>query len=121
MSSCSTKRAGHPPLLPLQQGSKPGASPYTGVSHYIPTTRKIVQFSSGREPGPNDKIVYVDGSFDLFHAGHVDTLRQAREMGDYLLVGVYSDATINQHKGGSWPIMNVHERVLSVLSCRVRS
>lgn len=44
------------------------ASPYTaGGSNLMPTNRRIVQFSTpAREPKPGDRIVYVDGAFDLF-------------------------------------------------------
>lgn len=41
-------------------------SPYTGVSKFSTTNQRIVQFSKGVEPGANDKIVYIDGIFDLF-------------------------------------------------------
>jgi len=93
-------------------------SPYTKVSHFLPTSRKIVQFSEGREPKPDDRIVYIDGTFDLFHTGHIAILKKAKEMGDYLLVGVHEDRVINRIKGENYPIMNLHERVLSVLSCK---
>lgn len=69
--------------------TKAGCS--TGVSHFLPTSRKIVQFSEGREPAPGDKVVYVDGTFDLFHTGHIEFLRRAKEQGDYLFVGVHDD------------------------------
>jgi ethanolamine-phosphate cytidylyltransferase len=93
-------------------------SPYTTVSHFLPTTRKIVQFSEGREPKPGDKVVYIDGTWDLFHVGHIEVLKAAKELGDYLLVGVHDDKSINQIKGSNFPLTNLHERVLSVLSCR---
>ena len=41
-------------------------SPYTGVSQFLPTTRKLLQFASGVEPKPGDRIVYCPGAFDLF-------------------------------------------------------
>ena len=41
-------------------------SPWTKASHFLPTTRKITQFSEGKEPKPGDKIVYTAGAFDLF-------------------------------------------------------
>jgi len=63
-------------------------------------------------------IVYMDGAWDLFHVGHVEVLRKAREKGTYLLVGVHDDLTINRAKGDNHPLMNLHERVLSVLSCK---
>lgn len=40
-------------------------------------------------------------------------------MGDYLLVGVHDDQAVHAVKGSNYPIMNLHERVLSVLACRV--
>lgn len=93
-------------------------SPYTGISKMLPTSGRIVQFSSGREPGRDDRIIYVDGAFDLFHIGHIEFLKKARSMCDYLLVGVHDDQSINRIKGSNWPIMNLYERVLGVLSCR---
>jgi cytidyltransferase-like protein len=37
-------------------------------------------------------VVYIGGTWDLLHAGHLSVLQQAREHGDYLIVGIYSDA-----------------------------
>ncbi|KAI8056814.1 hypothetical protein BDF22DRAFT_668064 [Syncephalis plumigaleata] len=88
------------------------------VSHFLPTSKRIVQFSDGKEAKSTDKVVYVDGAFDLFHYGHIEFLKRAKELGDYLLVGVHDDATINRIKGSNYPLMNLHERVLSVLACR---
>ncbi|KPA84605.1 putative ethanolamine-phosphate cytidylyltransferase [Leptomonas pyrrhocoris] len=88
------------------------------TTHYLTTSRKIVQFSNNSSPKPGDRIVYVDGSFDLFHIGHMRVLEKAREFGDYLIVGVYEDKVVNDHKGKNYPIMNLNERVLGVLSCR---
>ncbi|KAM7532125.1 hypothetical protein LguiB_035535 [Lonicera macranthoides] len=90
----------------------------TWVSHFLPTSRRIVQFSNGKGPGPDARVVYIDGAFDLFHAGHVEILRLARELGDFLLVGIHTDQTISTNRGVHRPIMNLHERSLSVLACR---
>ncbi|KAI8851095.1 hypothetical protein BC829DRAFT_368759 [Chytridium lagenaria] len=92
--------------------------PASSISHFLPTSRKIVQFSTGREPKPNDKVVYVDGAFDLFHIGHIEFLKAAKEHGDYLLVGIHDDASVNAIRGSNYPIMNVYERALSVLACK---
>eukprot|EP01104_Vermistella_antarctica_P017997 TRINITY_DN6537_c0_g1_i1.p1 TRINITY_DN6537_c0_g1~~TRINITY_DN6537_c0_g1_i1.p1 ORF type:complete len:426 (-),score=106.93 TRINITY_DN6537_c0_g1_i1:157-1401(-) len=108
----------HEQVLSMSEGHSPQVSPYTGVKNFIPTSRRIVQFSEGRDPQPNDKVVYIDGAFDLFHSGHVEILRAARDKGDFLVVGVHDDQTINKHKGANYPLMNLQERVLSVLSCR---
>jgi len=44
--------------------------------------------------------------------------QKAKALGSYLIVGVYDDKVVNKLKGSNFPIMNLHERVLSVLSCR---
>ncbi|XP_055876494.1 ethanolamine-phosphate cytidylyltransferase-like isoform X2 [Biomphalaria glabrata] len=100
--------------------SKGGSShsPWTGVSQFLTTTKKIIQFSEGREPKPGDRIVYVAGAFDLFHVGHVDFLEKAASLGDFLIVGIHTDPVVNRYKGSNYPIMNMHERTLSVLACR---
>lgn len=88
------------------------------LSHFLPTSRRIVQFSNGKGPGPNARVVYIDGAFDLFHAGHVEILKNARQLGDFLLVGIHTDQTVSEHRGAHYPIMHLHERSLSVLACR---
>ncbi|KAF5737324.1 hypothetical protein HS088_TW13G00203 [Tripterygium wilfordii] len=95
-----------------------GSGSGTRVSHFLPTSRRIVQFSNGKGPGPDARIVYIDGAFDLFHAGHVEILRVARGLGDFLLVGIHNDQTVSSKRGVHRPIMNLHERSLSVLACR---
>ncbi|TXG48670.1 hypothetical protein EZV62_024545 [Acer yangbiense] len=88
------------------------------LSQFLPTSRRIVQFSNCKGPGPNARIVYIDGAFDLFHAGHVEILKNARQLGDFLLVGVHTDQVVSEHRGNHYPIMHLHERSLSVLACR---
>ncbi|XP_020241710.1 ethanolamine-phosphate cytidylyltransferase [Asparagus officinalis] len=90
----------------------------TRVSNFLPTSRRIVQFSNEKGAGPDARVVYIDGAFDLFHAGHVEILRLARELGDFLLVGIHTDQTVSSTRGAHRPIMNLHERSLSVLACR---
>ena len=99
--------------------SDPSAkSPWTCVSHFLPTSQRIVQFSDGKEPNPGDKIVYAAGAFDLFHVGLLDFLETAKNEGDYLIVGLHTDQVVNRYKGSNYPIMSLHQRVLSVLACR---
>jgi len=91
-------------------------SPWTGVSQFLPTTQKILQFSNARSPKSTDRVVYVAGAFDLFHIGHLDFLEKAAKEGDFLIVGLHTDPVVNRYKGSNYPIMNLHERVLSVLA-----
>jgi len=100
-------------------GLDPSATaPFTACSQFLPTSRKIIQFSEGKEPQPGDTVVYVAGAFDLFHVGHLDFLEMAKKEGDFLIVGLHTDPTVNRYKGANYPIMNLHERVLSVLACK---
>ncbi|WMV51698.1 hypothetical protein MTR67_045083 [Solanum verrucosum] len=101
-----------------QKSDDGGAGSDTRVSHFLPTSRRIVQFSNSKGAGPDARIVYIDGAFDLFHAGHVEILRLARGLGDFLLVGIHTDQTVSANRGVHRPIMNLHERSLSVLACR---
>jgi ethanolamine-phosphate cytidylyltransferase len=101
----------------------------------------------GNRPKPGQRIVYVDGGFDLFSSGHIEFLRQVikaeeklgREEGWYsqevvqerigkgsdyspvfVVAGVHDDEVINDWKGVNYPIMNIYERGLCVLQCKVR-
>ncbi|CAK4319231.1 unnamed protein product [Aphanomyces euteiches] len=88
-------------------------------SRFLTTNRMLRLFSVGnKEPAPHARVVYIDGAWDMFHPGHVDILKVAKAQGDYLIVGVHNDAVVNKHRGLNYPIMNLHERVLSVLGCR---
>jgi cytidyltransferase-like protein len=57
----------------------------------------------------NKKIVYCDGTFDLFHSGHIQFLKSCKEMGDYLIVGVISDENVLSYK--RTPILSLKDRV----------
>ena len=102
---------------------------------------------SGRSPRPGQRIVYVDGGFDLFSSGHIEFLHQIvkaeqslgrkngwysedsrqkrqRRSGEdygpaYIVAGVHDDEVINHWKGLNYPIMNIFERGLCVLQCKV--
>lgn len=90
----------------------------TTLSKFMPTARRIVQFSDGVSPVPGSTIVYIDGAFDLFHPGHVQVLQAARKLGSFLIVGLHTDEDVTARRGPHLPIMDLHERSLSVLACR---
>jgi hypothetical protein len=48
-------------------------------SNFLATTRRIMHFSSNKEPGPDDKVVYLAGSFDCLHNGHIELIKKAKE------------------------------------------
>ncbi|KAL8305154.1 hypothetical protein RB600_008164 [Gaeumannomyces tritici] len=96
-------------------------------------------------PRPGQRVVYVDGGFDLFSSGHIEFLRLvvkeeedlARKEGwysqqavderkgkgadyppVYVVAGIHDDSVINHWKGVNYPVMNIYERGLCVLQCR---
>lgn len=95
-------------------------SPWDGASRLLQTSLRVSQFSSGVEPGPHHQIIYVAGAFDLFHVGHLDFLDKVHALRSdpYIIVGLHFDQEVNRYKGKNYPIMNIHERTLSVLACK---
>ena len=65
----------------------------------------------------NQRIVFTNGCFDLLHPGHVSLLHQARHLGDRLIVGLNTDASIRRLKGEQRPILPGKDRaaILSAL------
>jgi len=89
------------------------------ASSFLPTSRRIVQFSDGHVAPQGAKVVYMDGAFDVFHVGHVKALEVAKAQGDFLLVGIHSNEEVRKRRGQvHLPIMDLHERTLSVLACK---
>jgi rfaE bifunctional protein nucleotidyltransferase chain/domain len=68
----------------------------------------ILRFA--REKRNGRRVVFTNGCFDLLHPGHVRTLEQARELGDVLIVGLNSDASIRKLKGEGRPLIPEQER-----------
>lgn len=56
------------------------------------------------------RVVFTNGCFDILHAGHVDLLLRARELGDVLVVAINSDASVRRMKGPNRPLVPEHER-----------
>ena len=56
------------------------------------------------------RVVLANGCFDLLHVGHVRYLRDARALGDALLVALNSDASVRRLKGAGRPLMTATER-----------
>jgi D-beta-D-heptose 7-phosphate kinase/D-beta-D-heptose 1-phosphate adenosyltransferase len=64
------------------------------------------------------RIVTLNGSFDILHAGHLHFIREARKQGDVLLVGVNSDASVRSNKGPSRPFVGQEDRARMLLALR---
>jgi rfaE bifunctional protein nucleotidyltransferase chain/domain len=65
------------------------------------------------------KVVFTNGTFDILHRGHVSYLQAARKLGDCLVVGLNTDASIRRIKGPKRPINPNRDRaaVLAALGC----
>jgi rfaE bifunctional protein nucleotidyltransferase chain/domain len=65
------------------------------------------------------KVVFTNGCFDILHVGHVQYLTEARSLGDKLVVGLNSDASVQRLKGSERPVIPQEERraVLLALRC----
>ena len=116
-----------------------------GDSHRDIGTGNFTSMVTGTVPRPGQRVVYVDGGFDLFSSGHIAFLRTVSEIEEtlghergwtddstktqriestgsdygpaYVIAGVHDDAVINQHRGVNYPIMNIYERGLCVVQC----
>jgi D-beta-D-heptose 7-phosphate kinase/D-beta-D-heptose 1-phosphate adenosyltransferase len=58
----------------------------------------------------SEKKIVVNGTFDLLHRGHIELLKYAKGLGDFLLVLIDSDARVKQLKGNERPINNQNDR-----------
>ncbi len=65
----------------------------------------------------NKKIVFTNGCFDIVHRGHIDYLAKARDMGNFLVVGINSDASVKRlGKSVSRPLQDEQTRALIIAS-----
>ena len=65
------------------------------------------------------KIVFTNGCFDLLHRGHVEYLSKAADLGDVLVVGLNTDASVRRLKGEGRPVNNEEARALVLASLGV--
>jgi len=68
----------------------------------------ILRFGPQKRNGR--RVVFTNGCFDLLHPGHIRSLEQARALGDILIVGLNSDASVRQLKGQGRPAIPERER-----------
>lgn len=139
--SFDTRGANGHDSLPQNGAAQNGHPPK--VEHSEGTYRTLV---SGTGPLPGQRVVYVDGGFDLFSSGHIAFLESVtaleHKIGEasnwfsssaaeqrisstgsdygpaYVIAGVHDDEVINHHRGSNYPIMNIYERGLCVVQCQ---
>lgn len=66
----------------------------------------------------HEQLVFTNGVFDILHAGHVNYLREARNAGNALIVGLNSDASVRAIKGPNRPIQNEADRAMLLASLK---
>ena len=64
----------------------------------------------------NEKVVFTNGCFDILHLGHLDYLSKAADLGDRLIIGVNTDASVSALKGPSRPIIDEVTRATKLAS-----
>jgi rfaE bifunctional protein nucleotidyltransferase chain/domain len=86
-------------------------------SSILTLEQAILRF--GREKRNARRVVFTNGCFDLLHLGHLACLQAGRLLGDVLIVGINSDASVRQLKGAGRPVILADERaeILAALEC----
>ena len=91
------------------------------MSHLNQIEAKLLTITSIREVRKNwaaqgEKVVFTNGCFDILHYGHLHYLAQARDLGDRLIIGLNSDASVSRLKGPHRPIQDLHTRQMMLAS-----
>ena len=60
----------------------------------------------------NEKIVFTNGCFDILHKGHLEVLAKTADLGNRLIIGLNSDSSIKNLKGGNRPIVDENSRAI---------
>ncbi|KAM3420729.1 hypothetical protein BST61_g3979 [Cercospora zeina] len=127
-----------------------GRDPFVVVYAFAPDSSKtgsgdFTSLVAGIPPRPGQRLVYVDGGFDLFSSGHIAFLETVNTLEEengrirgwyneaavqqridltgsdyaptYVIAGVHDDEIVNSHRGANYPIMNIFERGLCVVQC----
>jgi D-beta-D-heptose 7-phosphate kinase/D-beta-D-heptose 1-phosphate adenosyltransferase len=100
-------------FIDKQNGLQSIVSKTTTAASKMDETQLLVAVKEARASGK--KIVFTNGCFDILHAGHVEYLQMAKQLGDYLIVAINTDSSIRELKGAGRPI-NILEDRMTVLS-----
>jgi D-beta-D-heptose 7-phosphate kinase/D-beta-D-heptose 1-phosphate adenosyltransferase len=86
------------------------------VGRAVTSSELVKQLESRRGSA---RVVFTNGCFDILHIGHVTYLKQARALGDLLVVGLNTDASVKRLKGAERPIQPEKDRleILASLEC----
>lgn len=92
------------------------------MSEYFDPAEKVLDRSEllARYARPRtETVVFTNGCFDILHRGHVEYLTQARALGDRLVVGLNTDASVRRLKGAGRPVVEQDDRayIIAALGC----
>lgn len=91
------------------------------MDHLTHVTQKILSreslaYTTARARFQNRQVVFTNGCFDLLHRGHVEYLAKAAALGDLLIIGLNTDASVQRLKGPSRPLQDEYTRALILAS-----
>jgi D-beta-D-heptose 7-phosphate kinase/D-beta-D-heptose 1-phosphate adenosyltransferase len=94
------------------------ATAWRGLPHKV-LTREAARRRLAQARRHGRKVVFTNGCFDILHAGHLASLEGARRLGDLLVVGLNSDASVRGLKGDARPVLCQEDRasLLAGLAC----
>src|SRR5690349_9546282 len=105
--------------MSLKQSRSPfhfdGARGHKRIGRWSPKIVSSQKLAGLLKKRRGERIVFTNGVYDLLHAGHVSLLRKAKQLGDCLVVGINSDASVRRLKGPARPLAPLEDRV-SVLA-----
>lgn len=87
-------------------------------SKYLSTGWRFKEFCNDKVPHPSEKVIYIDGVWDVLHEGYIHALEIAKSMGDFLYVGVYDDDTCKTLYGSNYPVLSLQERTTNLLALK---
>ena len=88
------------------------------VDHKIVDFNQIESIATSLKES-NKRVVFTNGCFDILHLGHVKYLQKARSLGDKLIIGVNSNASVSRLKGSSRPVNDQYDRAYLLASLEV--
>lgn len=80
------------------------------IAEKIFTSRDALSLQCKSWQAEGKKIVFTNGCFDILHLGHLDYLSKAADLGDKLIIGVNTDASVQRLKGENRPVIDEYTR-----------
>ena len=89
-------------------------TPYKQIQQKLYPDAETLKQTILRWKSQNQRIIFTNGCFDILHPGHIDYLAKAAGLGDKLIIGLNTDASVSRLKGPNRPIQNNHARAMVI-------